>query len=185
PETTLLILDEAYIDCAPRGTALALDTGNRNALRMRTFSKAYGMAGARVGYAIGHRDTVRAFEKVRDHFGMNRVSQIGALAALADQDYLAEVVAKIKKSRSQISEIAKENLLEALPSATNFVTIDCGKDAAFAGRTLAALADQGVFIRKPFAHPGDRCIRVSCGTEKDMNRLAAALSVALNKANQG
>ena len=89
PEGSLLVLDEAYVDTAPEGTALPLDADDPRVIRMRTFSKIYGMAGARVGYAIGHPDLITAFHKVRNHFGMNRAAQEGALAALADQEYLA------------------------------------------------------------------------------------------------
>ncbi len=179
PENCLLVLDEAYIECAPAGTAPALDTSNPKVLRMRTFSKAYGMAGARVGYAIGHRDVIRAFERVRNHFGMTRVSQAGALAALADQDYLNNIVAKIDTARVQISEIARKNGLPTIPSATNFVTLDCGADGAYADAVLAALVADGIFVRKPFAVPGNRCIRISCGTDADLALFAEKLPLAL------
>lgn len=82
PEGCLLVLDEAYIEFAPEGTAPALNTDDPRVVRMRTFSKAYGMAGARVGYAIGQADLITAFNKIRNHFGMCRMSQAGALAAL-------------------------------------------------------------------------------------------------------
>ena len=73
----------------------AIDVADKRVIRFRTFSKAYGMAGARVGYAIAHEDIATAFNKVRNHFGVNRIAQAGALAALADQDYLASVVAQV------------------------------------------------------------------------------------------
>ncbi len=76
PETCLLILDEAYCETAPASAVPAIDAliGKPNVLRMRTFSKAYGLAGARVGYAIGTLGNVQAFDKIRNHFGMARVS---------------------------------------------------------------------------------------------------------------
>jgi histidinol-phosphate aminotransferase len=86
PEGTLLMLDEAYHEFA-EGTVPALDMTNPNVLRFRTFSKAYGMAGARVGYALGHPHLISAFDKIRNHFGVNRMGQAGP-AALADQDHL-------------------------------------------------------------------------------------------------
>jgi len=91
PDGCMLLLDEAYIDTAPEGTAPPIDISNDQILRFRTFSKAYGMAGARVGYCIGEAGIIRGFEKVRNHFGMNRAALDGALAALGDQDYLREV----------------------------------------------------------------------------------------------
>ncbi|QMU58468.1 MAG: pyridoxal phosphate-dependent aminotransferase [Boseongicola sp.] len=185
PGNTLLILDEAYIEFAPEGTAPTIDTSNPKVIRMRTFSKAYGMAGARVGYAIGHRDVIRAFEKVRNHFGMNRSAQVGALAALEDQTYLAEVKEMVNRARSRIADIARDNGLMTLPSATNFVTIDCGRDAAFAKAALAALVDDGIFVRMPFAHPGNRCIRISCGKDADLDLFEAALPKALKSVRDG
>ena len=179
PAGCLLVLDEAYVEFAPEGTAPAIDTSNPQIIRMRTFSKGYGMAGARVGYAFGHRDTIRAFEKVRNHFGMNRIAQLGALAALADQKYLAEVKSRVAASRDRIAAIAREHDLEPLPSATNFVAIDCGRDGAFARAVLEELVARGVFVRMPFAEPGNRCIRVSCGKTPDLDRFAEALPAAL------
>ena len=89
PDHTLLILDEAYADLAPPGSVPTVPADHLQVIRMRTFSKGYGLAGARVGYALTNPDLAMAFDKVRDHFGMSRVSQAGALAALADQDWLA------------------------------------------------------------------------------------------------
>ncbi|MDA0901076.1 MAG: aminotransferase class I/II-fold pyridoxal phosphate-dependent enzyme, partial [Proteobacteria bacterium] len=88
PPETVLILDEAYADTAPQEAIPAMDVSHPRVIRMRTFSKAYGLAGLRVGYAIGHNELVRAFDKIRNHFGMGLIAQAGALAALKDQDYL-------------------------------------------------------------------------------------------------
>ncbi|WP_296427696.1 pyridoxal phosphate-dependent aminotransferase [Yoonia sp.] len=184
PDTCLLILDEAYIELAPEGTAPAMDTARRNVIRMRTFSKAQGMAGARVGYAIGAADLIDAFNKVRNHFGMSRISQAGALAALQDQDWLAHVRAEVAKSRASLAGIARQNGLTSLPSATNFVTIDCGADGAFARAVLASLIAQGIFVRMPFVAPQDRCIRVSCGTADQTAAFGAALPHALQTAHE-
>ncbi|MEL6518564.1 MAG: pyridoxal phosphate-dependent aminotransferase [Pseudomonadota bacterium] len=179
PDGTLLILDEAYVECAPEGTAPPIDTGDARVIRMRTFSKVYGMAGARVGYAIGHRDTIRAFEKIRNHFGMSRIAQSGALAALEDQGWLKEVQGRIATARDRLSQIAQDNGLTPLPSATNFVTIDCGRDGDYARALLKTIVANGVFIRMPFTAPGDRCIRVSCGTEADLSLFSDILPKAL------
>ncbi len=182
PEGCLLLLDEAYVECAPEGTAAPVDINDPRVIRMRTFSKAYGMAGARVGYALAQADLIRAFNKVRNHFGMNRTAQAGALAALLDQDWLSHVQREIAAARSHIADIAAENGLTALPSATNFVAVDCGSDGAFAKAVLEALLAQDVFVRMPFAAPQDRCIRVSCGPEEDLALFAAALPIALTSA---
>ncbi|WP_226779292.1 pyridoxal phosphate-dependent aminotransferase [Oceaniglobus trochenteri] len=182
PEGTLMILDEAYVECAPEGTAPQMRPEQPNVIRMRTFSKAYAMAGARVGYAIGPRDLIAAFDRIRNHFAMNRIAQVGALAAVGEQDYLAQTVARIAAARSRIAQIAADNGLHALPSATNFVTVDCGGDGAFARRVLAGLGERGVFVRMPFVAPQDRCIRLGCGRESDLDLLALHLPAALAEA---
>jgi histidinol-phosphate aminotransferase len=99
PAGVLLMLDEAYGEFAPAGTLPPLDVENPQVLRFRTFSKAYGMAGMRVGYAIGQRDPIKAFDKVRNHFGVTRIGQQAAIAALADQDHLRDVVVQVASGR--------------------------------------------------------------------------------------
>ncbi len=184
PEGCMLVLDEAYIDLAPAGTAPALDTNTANVIRMRTFSKAYGMAGGRVGYAIGSADVISGFNKVRNHFGMCRISQEGALAALQDTAWLAHIQNEVDTARQRIGAIAQANGLTPLPSAANFVTIDCGRDGAFARAVLAALVADGIFVRMPFVAPQDRCIRVSCGTAPQLDAFEHALPGALAKAHE-
>ena len=182
PEGCLLVLDEAYIEFAPEGTAAPVKIDDPRVIRMRTFSKAYGLAGARVGYALGAAPLIMAFNKIRNHFGMNRTSQIGALAALKDQDHLARTVAKVRAARQKIAEIAAANGLTTLPSAANFVALDCGQDGGFAKAVLDGLIKRGLFVRMPFVAPQNRCIRVSCGTEADLAAFAAALPEALSEA---
>ena len=185
PAGCILVLDEAYIECASDGTAPDIAPDDPRVIRMRTFSKAYGLAGARVGYAVGAPDLIDAFHKVRNHFGMNRAAQAGALAALADQEYLEQVRGHVVAARDRIAEIALENGLTPLPSATNFVAIDCGRDGAFAKAILDGLIARGVFVRMPFVAPQNRCIRISCGTEADLDILAAVLPDAVRDAQKG
>ena len=182
PAGTLLVLDEAYIDLAPEGTAAPVSPDDPRVVRMRTFSKGYGMAGARVGYAIGAAPLIDAFNKVRNHFGMNRAALAGALAALEDQDWMAHVRTQVATARDRIAQIARDNGLTPLPSATNFVTVDCGGDGALARRVLDGLVKRGIFVRMPFVAPQNRCIRISCGTPADLDLLAAALPDALHEA---
>jgi len=182
PDSCLLVLDEAYMELAPQGTAPPMDVSNNNVIRMRTFSKAYGMAGARVGYGIGAPDLITSFNKIRNHFGMCRISQAGALAALQDQEYLTEVVSKVATARDRIARISTDNGLIALPSATNFVAIDCGYDGDFARSVLVGLVDRGIFVRAPFVAPQDRCIRISAGTDADLDAFEGALPGVLSEA---
>ncbi|WP_096784807.1 pyridoxal phosphate-dependent aminotransferase [Rhodobacter sp. CZR27] len=179
PEGTLLALDEAYVELAPEGTAPQIDPEDPRVIRFRTFSKGYGMAGLRVGYAIGAASLVAAFDKVRNHFGVGRIAQAGALAALLDEAWLEQVRVEVALSRDELSRIARTCGLRPLPSATNFVTIDCGRDGAHAREVLKALIARDIFVRMPFVAPHDRCIRVSCGRAEEMAAFEAALPEAL------
>ena len=183
PKGALLLLDEAYIECAPMGSSPDLPWDDPRLIRMRTFSKVYGMAGARIGYAIGHAELILAFNKVRNHFGVNRAAQAGALAALEDQDWLAEVTKRINAARQQITAITTDLGLMPIPSATNFVAIDCGRDGAFAKAILDGLIGNGIFARMPFVAPQNRCIRVSCGPKSDLESFRDALRTVLADAD--
>lgn len=182
PEDTLLILDEAYADLAPEGAIPAIPADHPQVIRFRTFSKGYGMAGARVGYAIAEPSLALAFDKLRDHFGMGRISQAGALAALADRDWLAQVKAGIAAGRDRLGRIARANGLEPLPSATNFVTIDLGRDGDHARRVLAEAQARGLFIRMPGVAPLDRCLRISIGPGDALDVVEEVLPLALKAA---
>ncbi|WP_344846845.1 pyridoxal phosphate-dependent aminotransferase [Celeribacter arenosi] len=178
PDGCLLVLDEAYCEFAPEATRPPINIDDRRVIRFRTFSKAYGMAGARIGYGIAHPDIARAFDKLRNHFGVNRVALAGAVAALADQEYLEDVVGRISRGREKLAQIARAEGLVPLPSATNFVTMDTGRDGAFARALLRALEARGVFVRMPGIAPLDRCIRVSVGTDGELEIFARHLPLA-------
>lgn len=182
PEGCLLVLDEAYIEFAPASALPKLPVDHPAVIRMRTFSKGYGLAGMRVGYAMGAPELIKAFEKIRNHFGMNRLAQIAALAALHDQAGLEHIRSQVAQAKDRLGEIAAANGLQALPSATNFVAIDCGADGDFARRVLAGLLEEGLFVRMPFAAPQDRCIRISTGPEHELTLFEHALPKALQAA---
>ena len=183
PEGTMLCLDEAYIEFAPDGTAPAWNTNDTRVIRFRTFSKAHGMAGLRIAYAVAHPATAKAFDRIRNHFGVNRVAQEAAIAALGDADHLAYVQREVTAARDRIAAIAAENGLTALPSATNFVAIDCGRDGDYARAVLSELIDRDIFVRMPGPAPLDRCIRVGAGTKADLDAFAAAFPEALKAAS--
>ena len=183
PPTCLVMLDEAYGELAPADGLMPIDANAPNVLRLRTFSKAHGLAGLRVGYAIGNSRLIRAFERVRNHFGVNRQAQVAALAALGDQEHLQWAIGAIRAACARIDTIARGNDLLALPSATNFVTVDCGGDGAYANRVLTELGRRGVFIRKPMAPLLDRHIRISAGPGTELDILAEVLPQALRAAH--
>ena len=172
PKETMLFLDEAYADFVEPDELIpnAFDAG---LLRTRTFSKAYGMAGARIGYAVAHPEIVATFQKIRLHYGVNRNAQIGALASLRDDAFRAYVVAETAKGRAEYDALATSLGFTTVPSRTNFVCIDIGS-VSRAVAMVDALLDAGVWIRKPGAPPLDRCIRVTVGTAPMRAAFAAA-----------
>ncbi len=179
PKGTLLLLDEAYGEFAPPGALPSLDISNPRVLRFRTFSKAYGLAGIRIGYVIGERGLIGQFNKVRNHFGVGRLAQAAALSALSDNDHLEQVCRKVGEARRRIARIALDNGLSSIKSAANFVAVDCGRDGSFATAVLAELVRQGIFVRMPGIAPLNRCIRVSVGLDSDLDEFSKALPQAL------
>lgn len=173
PEGSVAVLDEAYVEFAPEGVAPPLDTDNPRLLRMRTFSKAYGMAGARIGYAIGHQDLITGLNKIRNHFAVNRIAQAGALASLEDDDFLDEVKKKVEAGRNRVIAMAQDLGLSYLPSATNFVAVDLGSSER-AKTMLERLHTDGIFIRMPGVAPLNRYIRVGIGTLEEQDILDEA-----------
>jgi histidinol-phosphate aminotransferase len=183
PADTLLVLDEAYSETAPAGALPPIEPVRPNVIRLRTFSKAYGLAGLRCGYAFGDPALIGAFDRVRNHFGVNRMAQQAALAALGDRDHLAHVLARTEEAKRAISAAGASGLA-ALPSATNFVALDCG-DGALAGRLMNALLARDVFVRKPMAPGLDRTVRISAGPAEEMAFFAEMLPLALAEARGG
>lgn len=184
PDGALMILDEAYAECSREFEALPWAAAHPNVTRMRTFSKAYGLAGARIAYAVGPEALIADYDLVRDHFGISRIAQAGALAAFEDREWLAHVQDRFAASRARLAGIAREAGLVALPSAANFVAIDMGRDGAFAAAVAEALMKARLFVRQPGAAPLDRAVRISCGPEAEMKILAEALPTALAAARR-
>ena len=181
PQTTMIVLDEAYGEFAPPGTLPPLDMSRSNLLRMRTFSKAYALAGARVGYVFGEAQSISAFNRIRNHFGISNVAQAAGIAALADTAHLAQSITAVRDSLEETAAIARKHGLLPLPTATNFVAVDCGRDGPHAQAILDGLARHGVFVRKPAVTGLNRCIRISAGTEADRRLLDEALGAVLQE----
>ena len=180
PENALLCLDEAYSEFVLKDEVPRIDPENPKVLRMRTFAKGYGMAGIRVGYAIGPSELIKSFDKIRNHFGINLLAQRAAIVALEDQEYLASVVKKVEIAKEGIVQLASDCGLKAIPSFANFVAVDCGRDAVFAQSILNKLMDEKIFVRMPFFEPQNRCIRISAGNPENIELLRQILPVILN-----
>ena len=178
PGNCVVALDEAYVDYAPTAPARELLTGDARVITMRTFSKAHGMAGARVAYAVGDARVCAGLDRLRLQFGVSRVAQEAARASLADGAFVADVARRVAAGRDAYHALGRALGLPTVPSATNFVCFDLGSRAR-AEAVMAALLGRGVFVRKPPAPPLDRCIRLSVGTAAEHAIVAAELRRAL------
>ncbi len=178
PESCMVIIDEAYIEFAPKGTALPSHELPPNVIQMRTFSKAHGLAGCRIGYAIASDDVVKGFDKVRLHFNVNGFAQAAALGSLEDTQFIQEVVEQVSDGKAEYEALAKNLGIATLPSSTNFVNFDAGNQER-AQAILQQLAHKGIFIRKPKAAPLDRYFRVTVGNSEERQRFAQALPTVL------
>ena len=181
PTRCMVALDEAYLDFAPGGAPAAPAFANdARVMHLRTFSKAHGMAGARVGYAVCAAAVAAGLDKLRLQFGVNRVAQEAARASLTDAEFVAGVVRQVAEGRAAYRELAGSLDLPTLPSATNFVCFDLGNRER-ADAVMAALIGRGVFVRKPPLPPLDRCIRLTVGTPADRAIVAAELARVLEE----
>lgn len=180
PDNCTLLLDEAYIEFMASQNALPIDSSHENVVRFRTFSKAYGMAGMRIGYAIGTQRIMQGYDKIRNHFGINRLAQIAALASLNDENVLPRVQLSVEQGRQRLYELAASLQLPCIPSATNFVAIDLGtKERAV--KLLNQLGERRIFMRKPMHPPQDRYIRVGVGTDTEFQLLCDTLPELLTR----
>jgi len=180
PHDCLLLLDEAYADFVDEDELLPAIFEDR-LVRLRTFSKAYGMAGARIGYALATERVLQTLHKIRLQYGVNRNAQIGALASLADDEFRRHVVAETARARDDYYAIARELGRRSIESRTNFVCIEM-ESAARATQVMNELLARGVWIRKPGAPPLDAYVRVSAGTEPMREAFARALRAVLAEA---
>ena len=177
PERSVLLLDEAYADFAPQEALLNPDVNGARVVHLRTFSKAHGMAGARIGYAIAPRALVEGLDKIRNHFGINRVALAGALASLGDVSYIDSVVAEVEQGKAEYARLAQSLGTRTVPSATNFVALDVGSGTR-ARALVRALLERGVFVRMPSVAPLDRCIRITVGPAPECALLADEVQTA-------
>ncbi len=179
PEQVLVVLDEAYIEYAEDGElpdGLSFLGAHPNLLVSRTFSKAYGLAALRVGYAISSPVIADVLNRVRQPFNVNSLALAAACAALDDQAYLIESRACNSAGMRQLEAEFKAMGLDWIPSRANFIAVDFGRDAASINQSL--LRD-GVIVRPVASYGMPTFLRVSIGTEAENARFLEALHKAL------
>lgn len=180
PAHTLLVVDEAYYEYARHADGypdvLAMLRGRAMPwIVLRTFSKAWGLAGLRVGYGLASNTAlVQLLDRVRTPFNVNQAAQAAALAAWGDEDFMRRGVAETVRLRGVLAaRLAALPGVRIAPSATNFLFLDIGRPNAPVNEALLA---QGLIV-KPWKEPGfEHFIRVSIGTEAENERFARALA---------
>jgi histidinol-phosphate aminotransferase len=176
---TLVVLDEAYFEY---GRELGTQDGVRwlseypNLVITRTFSKAYGLAGARVGYAVSHPQVAEALNRVRPPFNVNSLAQAGACAALADQAHMLQSVEQTLLELSRVEQQLKELKLWSAPSATNFLLVRTNVAAA---QVYERLLPEGVIVRPVAGYGLPDALRISIGTPAQNDRMLASLERVL------
>jgi len=179
PKNVLLIIDEAYaeyVDDADYPNTLSMLENFPNMMLLKTFSKGYGLAGLRVGYAIANSDVVSLIERIRNPFNVPHPAQMAAIAAIKDQHFITETKRKnIAVRNFMYEELAKRNL-EYIPTQTNFIMIDIKCNSTTAFNVLMA---KGYIIRPGSAFGMDNMLRVSLGTMDEMKGFLIALDEIL------
>ena len=181
PGHVLPVIDEAYFEYLPPGghDGAALVAEGRPMACMRTFSKAYGLAGLRVGYMLGPRELVAALGVVRNVFDVTGPAQAAAVASLADADaHLPERISLNASERALTAAGLRALGLDPLPSTANFLLIDLGS-AERAAAVNAALLRRGVIVRPTRAFGAPTCLRVTIGLPEENARFLAAAAGAL------
>jgi histidinol-phosphate aminotransferase len=179
PERVLIILDEAYFEYAAARPEYPDSMRYRydNVITLRTFSKAYGLAGLRIGYGFAHEELIRNLLKVKLPFEPNTPAQAAGIAALGDTGFLERTLALNARGLRFLMESLGSLGFEAVPSAANFVMVVL-RGAEEAARFTGELLEKGIIVRPLEAFGLPQCVRISTGTEEE-NRVAIDAIAAL------
>jgi len=169
PEHVLLITDEAYYEYAKDVPDYphALDDLRPNVIVLRTFSKAYGLAGFRIGYAIAHPELIDLMMKAKLTFEPTACAQAAALAALDDENFLEKSVKMVEGGRSKLYDFFDKQSIKYVESISNSVLM-CMESESEAAQFTEAMLKEGVILRQAGAFGLPECIRITIGIEEDM-----------------
>ncbi|MCP4326803.1 MAG: histidinol-phosphate transaminase [Alteromonadales bacterium] len=184
PSDVLVVLDEAYFEYATvsrRGNAIAWITEFPNLIVSRTFSKAYGLAGLRVGYSISNPEIADILNRVRQPFNCNALALKAAETVLNDEDYLQKSVALNSEGMEDLSAFFTDNNLEYIASMGNFITVNVGQtvDKKSGDEVYQALLQEGVIVRPITGYGLPNHLRISIGTHAENQRFKQALTTVL------
>ncbi len=173
----MVVIDEAYVEFAEGGSFLDELPKYKNAVLGRTFSKAYGLAGMRIGCLIAHPDTLKPIRAVTPVFNMNVVAIAALQAAVQDTEFLPRYAAQVKESRQRLYDACRRLGLQCWPSEANFVLVRVGDRAT---EVMHALAASGVHVRDRSKDPhSPGCIRITAGILGHTDAGIAALEAAV------
>lgn len=177
PEEVLLVVDEAYHEYAAGGagyrSAVEFVQQHKNVLVIRTFSKIYSLAAARIGYGIGHPGIIDAINHVRPPFNVNSIAQAGAFASLDDEEHVSESLRVNTEGKYMLYEAFEALGLKYVKSYGNFVFVDTGRDS---NKLFDALAKRGIVVRILTGHGLSTSLRVSIGRPQDMKAFIEAFT---------
>jgi len=173
--TGVVVIDEAYVDFAPR-SCLSLLEGNRNIVLLRTFSKSYALAGMRIGFAIAHPDLIASLDLVKDSYNLDRLAIVAAVAAIEDEDHHRKLVAEVIANRTELAADLAGLGFEVVPSATNFLFV---KPPMPAASVASALRERKILVRHYDREPIAGWLRITVGTKEQHRLLLAALRDAM------
>lgn len=175
PRHTLVVLDEAYLEYARvDGVAdgLAWIDEFPNLVLLRTCSKAYGLAGARIGYAVSHPSVADALDRIRPAFNVNNLAQAAGCAALTDLAHVEQVAQRTVAERRRMEGILRARGVPFVPSAANFLLVEVGEGAAAVNE---ALLRAGLIVRPVGGYGLPRHLRITVGKPEHNDRLLAEL----------
>jgi histidinol-phosphate aminotransferase len=170
-----VVIDEAYVDFAPR-SSLELLGRHDNVLILRTFSKGYGLAGMRIGFALGSRDLIGALDSVKDSYNVDRLAIVAAAAAIEDEDHHQKLVDEVITNRAHLAGALIDLGFELVPSSTNFIFTKPPKPAI---EVVAALRARKILVRHYDREPIAGWLRITIGTQEQHDRLLSALKEIL------
>ena len=181
PNETIVVLDEAYYEFvdAPDYPQSIGWVNEHPLIVTRSFSKAYGLAGLRVGYGVAQPSLIAALNAVREPFNVNSLAQVAATAALGDRVFLANTRKLVQQGRTYLLKEFERLRLRTVPSVTNFILIELGPRAPQVAR---GLLECGVIVREMSAWQLPGCIRVTIGTMAENRRFIQALKQCLSRA---
>ncbi|RUR06467.1 histidinol-phosphate transaminase [Legionella sp. km772] len=176
PPTTLLVLDEAYYEYAAAelgDNSIGWLADYPNLIITRTFSKLYGMAGVRLGYALAHPDIINILTRVQLPFAVNQIALQAAYAALDDDEFIQKSLTSNKAGMEYCEEQFKSLNFNYLTSAANFLTFNCTEDGI---KLYNYLLDRGIIIRPLHPYNMPNYLRVSIGTKEQNQRFFMELT---------